>query len=109
MGASKTEIHSSRQLQIAEFAKVLSHPARVAIMEHIASQQDCICSDLVDEIGLSQPTISQHLQVIRNAGLLKGTFEGKRLCYCLNTERLQEIQSLFNHFFNTNAAPCCTL
>ncbi len=109
MGASKTELHSTQHIRIAEIAKVLSHPARVAIMEHIASQQDCICSDLVEEIGLSQPTISQHLQVIRNAGLLKGNFEGKRLCYCLDAERLQEIQSLFNNFFNTSSANCCTL
>ena len=107
MGASKTEIHTSSQLQIAEIAKVLSHPARVAILEHIAKQQDCICSDLVDEIGLSQPTISQHLQVIRNAGLLKGNFEGKRLCYCLDAKRFDEFQSLLNQFFNTTAAQCC--
>lgn len=107
MGASKTEIHTDQHLQIAEIAKVLSHPARVAILEHIAKQQDCICSDLVEEIGLSQPTISQHLQVIRNAGLLQGTFEGKRLCYCLSAERFAEFQALLNQFFKSTSAHCC--
>ncbi|HPF10463.1 MAG TPA: metalloregulator ArsR/SmtB family transcription factor [Flavobacteriaceae bacterium] len=107
MGASKTEIHTSVQIEIAEIAKVLSHPARVAILDYISKQDACICTDLVDEIGLSQPTISQHLQVIRNAGLLKGTFEGKRLCYCIDMERFQEIQQLLNQFFNHTAAQCC--
>lgn len=108
MGASKTEIHNETHLEIAKLAKVLAHPARVAILEYIAKQQDCICGDLVDEIGLSQPTISQHLQVIRNAGLLQGSFEGKRLCYCLDSDRFLELQNLFNSFFiNTSAASCC--
>ncbi|MEZ4857529.1 MAG: metalloregulator ArsR/SmtB family transcription factor [Flavobacteriaceae bacterium] len=107
MGVSKTEIHSSTQIQIAEIAKVLSHPARVAILEYIAKQENCICGDIVDEIGLSQPTISQHLQVIRNAGLLIGTFEGKRFCYCLNVNRFKEFQQLLNQFFNHTSARCC--
>ncbi|MDC7994793.1 ArsR/SmtB family transcription factor [Altibacter sp. HG106] len=108
MGASKLSIHNEQQQLIAEIAKVLAHPARVAILEYIANQKNCICGDIVDEIGLSQPTISQHLQVIRKAGLLKGTFEGKRLCYCLNRERFEEFQELLNAFFHqTVVADCC--
>ncbi|MEZ4874963.1 MAG: metalloregulator ArsR/SmtB family transcription factor [Flavobacteriaceae bacterium] len=107
MGASKTEIHTQFHLEIAEIAKVLSHPARIAILEYISKQKDCICGDIVDEIGLSQPTISQHLQVIRNAGLLKGNFEGKRLCYCLDADRFKEIQELLTQFFKTTSAQCC--
>ena len=107
MGASKTDIHSKRHLEIAELAKVMAHPARVAILEYIASQKDCICNDLVDEIGLSQPTISQHLKVIRSAGLLKGNFEGKRLCYCLDAERFLELQLHLNTFFINTSAKCC--
>ncbi|MAT90147.1 MAG: transcriptional regulator [Flavobacteriaceae bacterium] len=108
MGASKLSIHTEHQQQIAEIAKVLAHPARVAILEYIAKQKNCICGDIVDEIGLSQPTISQHLQVIRNAGLLKGTFEGKRLCYCLDHDRFQEFQQLLNDYFHqTVVSDCC--
>jgi len=108
MGASKVEIHTDKHLLISEIAKVLSHPARVAILEHIAKQKDCICNDLVDEIGLSQPTISQHLQVIRSAGLLKGTFEGKRLCYCIDEDRFLEFQKLLNDYFITTTVECCS-
>ena len=107
MGASKTEIHNESHILISEIAKVLSHPARVAILEYIAKQENCICGDIVDEIGLSQPTISQHLQVIRTAGLLQGNFEGKRLCYCLDVARFKEFQQVLNQFFNQTSAECC--
>ena len=107
MGASNLNLHSSQQIEIAALAKVLSHPARVAILQYISKQESCICGDIVEEIGLSQPTISQHLQVIRQAGLIKGTFEGKSVCYCLAKDRFKEFQSLFNQFFNTTTANCC--
>ncbi|MCF6280492.1 MAG: metalloregulator ArsR/SmtB family transcription factor [Flavobacteriaceae bacterium] len=107
MGASKLQIHSKRTNDIALIAKVFAHPARVAILEYISKQKDCICSDIVDEIGLSQPTISQHLQVINKAGLLKGNFKGKSLCYCINIKRFQEFQEVFNSFFNKTKFNCC--
>ncbi len=107
MGASKIDIHSTTQIEIAELAKVLSHPARVAILEYIGKQNACICTDLVEEIGLSQPTISQHLQVIKKAGLLQGNFEGKALCYCINAKRFKQFQQLLNTFFNNTSANCC--
>ncbi len=107
MGASKLDIYSNDINQIAAVAKVFAHPARVAILQYISKQEACICNDIVDEIGLSQPTISQHLKVINNVGLLKGTFEGKSLCYCLNVKRFQELQTLFNQFFNQTKLNCC--
>ncbi len=107
MGASKLQIHSKRLNDIALVAKVFAHPARVAILEYISKQKDCICSDIVDEIGLSQPTISQHLQVINKAGLLKGNFKGKSICYCINIKKFQEFQELFNSFFNKTKFNCC--
>ena len=107
MGASKVDIHSSEINEIAAIAKVFSHPARVAILQYISTQESCICNDIVDEIGLAQATISQHLKVINDAGLLKGTFEGKSLCYCLNVDRFQELQTLFNTFFNQTKSNCC--
>ncbi|AOW20970.1 ArsR/SmtB family transcription factor [Urechidicola croceus] len=107
MGASKIDIYSKEVNDIAQMAKVFAHPARVAILQYISKQNSCICNDIVDEIGLSQPTISQHLKVINDANLLNGTYEGKSICYCLNTERFQEFQELFNSFFNTTKSNCC--
>lgn len=107
MGATKLHIHSKDANDIAEVAKIFAHPARVAILQYISKQESCICNDIVDEIGLSQPTISQHLQVINNAGLLEGTYKGKSICYCLNVERFHEIQKLFNSFFNQTKSNCC--
>ncbi len=107
MGASNLNIHTQEQKEIAAIAKVLAHPARVAILQYISSQDACICGDIVDKIGLSQPTISQHLQVIRSAGLINGSFEGKSICYCLDVDRFKELQNLFNNYFNQTASNCC--
>ncbi|GAA4938409.1 metalloregulator ArsR/SmtB family transcription factor [Algibacter agarivorans] len=107
MGASKLNIYSESINKMAIIAKVFAHPARISILQFISKQKSCICNDIVDEIGLSQPTISQHLKVINDAGLLKGNFEGKSICYCLNLERFQEFQSLFNSFFNKTTSNCC--
>nr|WP_299333853.1 metalloregulator ArsR/SmtB family transcription factor [uncultured Psychroserpens sp.] len=107
MGVTKRFIFPESINQIASFAKVFAHPARVAILKYISEQEGCICNDLVDEIGLSQATISQHLAVIGDTGLLKGTFEGKKKYYCLNIERFQEVQLLLNSFFNKTTSNCC--
>lgn len=107
MGASKLDIYSERINKMAIIAKVFAHPARLAILQYISKQESCICNDIVDEIGLSQPTISQHLKVINDAGLLKGNFEGKSICYCLNLERFQEFQTELNSFFNKTKSNCC--
>ena len=107
MGASKIDIYSKEINDIAAIAKVFAHPARVAILQYISRQDACICNDLVDEIGLAQPTISQHLKVINDAGLLKGSYEGKSICYCLDIDKFQEFQSQFNTYFNQTKMNCC--
>ena len=107
MGATNLSIHKKEQINIAKLAKVFAHPARIAIINYIAKQNSCICGDIVDKIGLSQPTISQHLQVIKQAGLIQGTFEGKSICYCLNTKKISEIHTLFNSFFIKTLNNCC--
>ena len=109
MGTTKTQIFSKQQNELAQSFKVLGHPARVAILQYISQQEACICNDIVDEIGLAQPTISQHLQVISKAGLIKGNFKGNSICYCININRFQEFQDLFNNYFNTTTANCCQL
>lgn len=107
MGVTKRFIYTDYINEIANFAKIFSHPARVAIVKYISEQDGCICNDLVDEIGLSQATISQHLTVIGKEGLLKGTFEGKKKSYCLNKERFEELQMLLYSFLNKTKSNCC--
>ena len=107
MGTTKTHIFTETQNELAMAAKVLTHPARVAILEYISKQDSCICTDLVDEIGLAQPTISQHLNEIKKIGLLDGTFEGKTLCYCINREKWEQLQTFFNSFFSSIHQNCC--
>ena len=107
MGLTKTYMFTTKQNDLAKIAKVLAHPARVAILEYISKQDACICTDLVDIIGLSQPTISQHLNEIKKIGLLKGNFEGKNLCYCIDPERWEELQQTFQLFFSNINRNCC--
>ena len=107
MGVAKTEIFTDQQNEIALFAKALGHPARVSILEHLFRIDSCVCGDLVNEIGLAQATISQHLKELKSIGLLKGEVEGKSMCYCINVERWTAIQNQLNSFFNTTKANCC--
>lgn len=100
MGLTKTEIFSKNQNDIAAVSKVLGHPARIAILEYLANEKACICGDLVLEIGLSQPTISQHLKELKTIGIIKGTIEGTRICYCIDTEKWNEIQQFLTTFYN---------
>ncbi len=110
MGVTKSEIFSQSQNDIAQIAKVLGHPARIAILEHIAKVKTCICGDLVNEIGLAQPTISQHLKELKNIGILKGNIEGTSICYCLNNEKWEEIKIVLHQFlniFSNTSSNCC--
>ncbi len=107
MGTTKTQIYTIEQNQLAQIFKVLAHPGRIAILEYISNQKDCICNDIVEEIGLAQPTISQHLRELRNIDLIKGEIEGKTVCYCINLERWASIQHHLNTFFNTTKFNCC--
>lgn len=107
MGTTKTQIFNSAQNKLATIFKVLSNPARIAIIQYISQQQSCICNDIVEEIGLAQPTISQHLKELKSIGLLKGEIEGKTVCYCIDLKKWNEIQSQLNTFFNTTQANCC--
>lgn len=107
MGATKTQIFNTKQNELAILFKVLSNPARIAILEYISQQESCICNDIVDEIGLAQPTISQHLKELKSIDLIKGEIEGKKVCYCIDLVRWAEIQTLINSFFNTTKNNCC--
>lgn len=107
MGVSKTQLFNAEQNEIARVAKVLAHPARVAILQYISRQVACICSDLVEETGLAQATISQHLSELKKIGLLRGNFQGKNLCYCIDRDRWEALQDLFRTFFTKIESQCC--
>lgn len=101
MGITKSQIFSEEQNELAKIAKVLGHPARIAILNHIATSNACICNDLVDEIGLAQATISQHLKELKSVGIISGTIEGKSICYCINGTKWMEIKNQLNLFLNS--------
>lgn len=95
MGATKTEHFTEKQNAIAILAKALGHPARIAIMEYLMNTETCICGDIVNELPLAQPTVSQHLKELKTAGLIKGNVEGNAICYCINEEALEKLQIYF--------------
>jgi len=105
MGASKTDHFSILHNQMASIAKALGHPARIAIVEFLAKSDACICTDIVDILPLSQPTVSQHLKELKSAGIIQGTVEGNAICYCLN----QEVLSMLKEFIGklANVKTCC--
>lgn len=109
MGISKTEIFTEQQNEIAVFAKVFGHPARVAILQHLFKIDTCVCGDLVDEIGLAQPTISQHLKELKQLGLIKGSVEGTSVCYCIDTENWTKMKNVMLQFLDQdiNKQNCC--
>ncbi len=107
MGISKTQIFSPSQNMLARQFKALAHPARIAILQYLSRQEGCICNDIVEEIGLAQPTISQHLKELKLVGLIQGEVEGKKICYCINTEAWKGLQNEFHSFFETGGNSCC--
>lgn len=97
MGATKTDHFTKKQNGIAIIAKALGHPARIAILEYLIKVDACICSDIVNELPLAQPTISQHLKELKNAGLIKGTIEGNAICYCIDVNTIAKLQAYFSN------------
>ena len=100
MGLTKTEIFTDKQNKIALFAKVIGHPARVAILEQLFKLNSCVCGDLVNIIGLAQSTISQHLKELKHLGLIKGNIEGTSVCYCIDQENWMAMKTTMNEFLN---------
>ncbi|MEO8150830.1 MAG: metalloregulator ArsR/SmtB family transcription factor [Bacteroidia bacterium] len=109
MGLAKVEEFTLRDNKIAAYAKALAHPARVAIMQMLLKKQSCICGDIVDELPLSQSTVSQHLKELKNAGLIKGEIEGVTICYCIDEKEWQQAKQYLGALLNTAVAAnkCC--
>ncbi|SHG28631.1 ArsR/SmtB family transcription factor [Flavobacterium defluvii] len=108
MGASKTEHFTEKQNQIATIAKALGHPARIAIIEYLLKVNECICGDIVNELPLAQPTVSQHLKELKNAGLIKGNIEGNAICYCIDETTFDVLKGYFSNIIAvTKNQKCC--
>lgn len=107
MGASKTESFSIEQNEMATLFKALSHPARIAIVDYLLTVDTCICGDIVNELPLAQPTISQHLKELKNANIIKGTIEGTAICYCINETTLKKIEGYFSIINTQLKNKCC--
>jgi DNA-binding transcriptional ArsR family regulator len=111
MGTTKTAEYSIKELSIAKYAKALSHPARIAILNLLLKKQTCICGDIVDDLPLSQSTVSQHLKELKEAGLIKGNIDGASVCYCIDekvwNKALTQLNDLFEKI-NSKSASCCS-
>jgi len=110
MGLTKSEIFTEEQNQLASLAKAIGHPARVAIINYLLEKKSCICKDIVGELPLAQPTISQHLKELKKVGLIKGTVEGNAVCYCLDETGFAQLAKFSSTVIQTLKDPdsnCC--
>ena len=110
MGISKSAHFNEHQNSLANIAKALGHPARVAIVEFLLQQKECVCGDIVSELPLAQATVSQHLKELKSAGIIKGNIDGNSICYCLNEETIAEFISFLTNIttaLSNQRNQCC--
>jgi len=108
MGATKSYEFGVRENRLAKYAKALGHPARIAILQYLAKQQSCVCGDIVDELPLSQSTVSQHLKELKQAGLIQGEIEGAKTCYCIDEKEWALAKEWLNKLFDSyKGSRCC--
>src|ERR1700712_2770434 len=109
MGTTKTEEFTIKDNKIAKYAKARAHPARVSILQLLAKRQACVCGDIVEELPLSQSTVSQHLKELKEAGLITGEIEGAKVCYCIDAKEWKAAQAVLNQMFETykGGSNCC--
>jgi DNA-binding transcriptional ArsR family regulator len=101
MGTTKSHEFTTRENRLAKYAKALAHPARIAILHFLANQRSCMCGDIVEKLPLSQSTISQHLKELKEAGLITGSIEGAKVCYCIDERQWKTAQSALNQLFES--------
>lgn len=108
MGLTKTVGFTKSQIELAAFAKALGHPARIAILQFLARQKSCMCAAIVDELPLSQSTVSQHLKELKSVGLIKGNVEGPSICYCIDEKNWSKVKNVLGDLFEDfNPKNCC--
>ncbi|TDE09353.1 ArsR/SmtB family transcription factor [Dyadobacter psychrotolerans] len=107
MGVTKTQVFTDKQNRIADLAKALAHPARVAIIQHLLKEKSCVCGDLVEVLPLAQATVSQHLKELKQIGILHGEINPPRVCYCINETVWQEAKAIFGEIFESDVEVAC--
>ncbi|MBT8196290.1 MAG: winged helix-turn-helix transcriptional regulator [Bacteroidia bacterium] len=107
MASPKTEEFTKKENEIAVLAKAISHPARVEILKELAKRNSCVCGEIVDVLPLAQSTVSQHLKELQKAGLISGTVEGARSCYCINQKKVEQFRDMLNSFLSKIDSNCC--
>lgn len=93
--------------ELASFAKVLSHPARIQILQELINKKSCTCLDIVDELPLAQSTVSQHLKALKEVGIIEGHVDGPTVCYCINTKVMKKLRDGFTALFKSSFNKCC--
>src|SRR3989339_216059 len=96
---NKTEQFKKTQKELALIAKVLSHPARIAIIQILAEKKEIKTGNISDDLPLARSTVSQHLKILKKVGIIKGTIDGLKIHYCLDIKKLNDIREKYNAFF----------
>lgn len=107
MGLTKTEEFTKTQNDLAAMAKALGHPARIAILQFLIKQKSCVCGDIVEELPLSQSTVSQHLNELKKVGIIKGDIDGPSVCYCIDDKQWNKIKTALGNLFDSYEGPSC--
>jgi DNA-binding transcriptional ArsR family regulator len=109
MGLAKTAAYTTRENQLADYAKALAHPARIAILSLLIKKQSCICGAIVEELPLSQSTVSQHLKELKESGLITGDIDGPKVCYCINEKEWEKAKTQLGKLFESfdPSKNCC--
>ncbi|MEO6315124.1 MAG: metalloregulator ArsR/SmtB family transcription factor [Chitinophagaceae bacterium] len=111
MAIHKKDAFTQKEQDLANFAKAIAHPARIAILKVLAQHNECICGEIVEVLPLAQSTVSQHLKELKNAGLVDGTVDGPRSCYCINWNAFEKFNAAFGTLFTAlkikNEKACC--
>lgn len=113
MAVTKKEAFGATEQRLADWTKALGHPARIAILQVLAKRNSCICGEIVEVLPLAQATVSQHLKALLEAGLIQGTVDGPRSCYCINPKALAQFEKAMTQFFQktsstiSKSSNCC--
>ncbi|MBL7782862.1 MAG: winged helix-turn-helix transcriptional regulator [Saprospiraceae bacterium] len=108
MASPKLAAFSADDNKLAELAKALGHPARIAILKELAHRNTCVCGEIVEVLPLAQSTVSQHLKELKEAGLIQGTLEGAKSCYCIDWETMRYLQNMIASFLPCGEGnKCC--
>jgi len=106
MPVIKTELFKKTDIRLAEIARALAHPARIAILKELARRNECVCGQIVDVIPLAQSTVSQHLKELKKIGMIRGEIDGPRSCYCIDGKKMSELAAFLGDFLQTVSSDC---